>query len=45
MLSFRSMWDRLRSSLWFVPSLLVTGAVALALVLIEIDASGKWTHL
>ena len=27
MLNLRSQWDRLRSSLWFVPSLLVTGAV------------------
>jgi len=45
MLKLRSLWDRLRSSLWFVPSLLVTGAVALALGLVEIDASGEWTHL
>jgi len=45
MLNLRSLWDRLRSSLWFVPSFLVTGSVALALGLVEIDASGKWTHL
>jgi len=45
MLNIRSLWDGLRSSLWFVPSLLVTGAVAIALGLVEIDASGEWTHL
>jgi len=45
MLNLRSLWDRLRSSLWFVPSILVTGAVALALGLVEIDASGEWNHL
>ncbi|MGE5171328.1 MAG: DUF2254 domain-containing protein [Rudaea sp.] len=31
-------WIALRSSLWFLPSLIVTGAVALAITLIEIDA-------
>lgn len=30
-------WDALRSSLWFVPSLFVLGAVALAQGLIEVD--------
>jgi len=45
MLNFRSLWDRLHSSLWFIPSLLVTSAVVLALGLVEIDASGEWTHL
>ena len=45
MLNLRSYWELLRSSLWFVPSLLVTGAVALALGLVEIDASAEWTHL
>lgn len=30
-------WLKLRSSLWFTPSVLVVGAVALALVLIEAD--------
>jgi len=45
MLNFRSLWDRLHSSLWFVPSLLVTGAVALALGLVEIDASAEWSNL
>lgn len=28
------LWDRLRSSLWFVPSLLVSGMIALAIVLV-----------
>jgi len=32
------LWDNLRSSLWFVPSLIVLGAVALAIGLIETDA-------
>jgi len=45
MLNLRSLWDRLRSSLWFVPTLLVTGAVALALGLVEIDASAEWTYV
>ncbi len=45
MLNLRSLWDRLRSSLWFVPSLFVIGAMALALGLVEVDASGKWTDL
>ncbi len=45
MLNFRSLWDRLHSSLWFVPSLLVTSAVVLALGLVEIDASAEWSNL
>lgn len=35
----RSLWESLRSSLWFVPALLVLGAVTLALALVEADAS------
>jgi uncharacterized membrane protein len=45
MLNLRSKWDRLRSSLWFIPSLLVIGAVVLALGFVEIDASGEWDYL
>jgi uncharacterized membrane protein len=33
----RSLWDSLRSSLWFLPALMVAGAVGLALALIEVD--------
>jgi len=42
MLKVRSLWDRLRSSLWFVPSILVAGAIFLALGLIELDSSLEW---
>ncbi|MGH7510423.1 MAG: DUF2254 domain-containing protein [Gemmatimonadales bacterium] len=33
-----SLWDDLRSSLWFIPALLVFGAVALAIILIEAES-------
>jgi len=33
----RSLWDDLRSSLWFIPTLILTGAVVLAVVLIDVD--------
>jgi len=45
MLNLKSHWDSLRSSLWFVPSLLVAGAIILALVLIELDSSIEWHDL
>ena len=37
-------WINLRSSLWFVPGLMMCGSIALALVLIEIDSGvkSKW---
>ena len=44
-------WIALRSSLWFLPSLIVAGAVALAATLIEIDAGldrdvlARWPRL
>ncbi len=34
------LWDRLRSSLWFLPAMIVTGLVLLALGLIELDTTG-----
>lgn len=34
----RQLWERLRSSLWFVPTLLVIGGVALAVALIESES-------
>lgn len=45
MLNIRSLWDRLRSSLWFVPSLLATGAIVVALGLIEVDAHSDLSGL
>jgi len=39
MLQLRSIWDYLRSSLWFVPSLMIFCAAALGLCLVEIDAN------
>jgi uncharacterized membrane protein len=38
MAKLRSIWESWRSSLWFVPALLVPSAVVLAMGLIEIDA-------
>lgn len=45
-------WDDLRSSLWFIPTLIVAGAVALAVGLIEAEAfanreflAGRWPRL
>ncbi len=34
-------WDDLRSSFWFMPSLMVGGSIALAVVLIETDSAGS----
>ena len=41
---FRRLWSNLRSSFWFVPSLIVMASVALAAVLIETDSavSDRW---
>jgi uncharacterized membrane protein len=33
----RAIWETLRSSLWFIPSLIVVGAIGLAAMLIELD--------
>jgi len=35
------LWSKLRSSLWFLPSLIVSGSVLLAIVLIEADSTGS----
>ncbi|MFO7541568.1 MAG: DUF2254 domain-containing protein [Thiobacillus sp.] len=37
-------WDNLRSSFWFMPSLMVAGSIAFAFVLIEADSVGidRW---
>lgn len=34
----RALWDNLRSSLWFVPAILVAGAITLAILLIEAES-------
>jgi len=36
---FRQVWSNLRSSFWFVPSLIVMASVVLAAVLIEADSA------
>ena len=36
--SITDLWIRTRSSYWFVPLLLVLSAVALSLVMVEIDS-------
>jgi uncharacterized membrane protein len=47
----QSLWLALRTSLWFVPALMVLAAVALALVLVELeplaqrDLSSRWPRL
>jgi uncharacterized membrane protein len=41
---FKQLWTNLRSSFWFMPSLLVLASIALAVVLIEADSatSHRW---
>ena len=41
MIKFRQLWSNLRSSFWFVPSLIVTGSIVLAGVLIGVDFAGS----
>ena len=47
----KQLWSTLRSSFWFVPTLIVAGAVALAVVLIGADSTGtgrwsaRWPHV
>lgn len=40
----KQLWSKLRSSLWFLPSLMVAGSAVLAVVLIEADSSAidRW---
>lgn len=45
MTQLRALWEKLRASLWFVPTLIVSGAVALAVWLIEIDSGLDITQL
>lgn len=37
----RALWTNLRSSLWFLPGLMIAASIALALILIEIDSRIK----
>ncbi|MEX2173796.1 MAG: DUF2254 domain-containing protein [Pirellulaceae bacterium] len=41
----RKRWENLRASLWFIPALIVAGAVALAVGLIEVDLLGHRDRL
>jgi len=48
---FIRFWDNLRTSFWFVPSLIIAFSVALAVAFIEADVPGgkqwlaRWPHL
>jgi uncharacterized membrane protein len=37
----KQLWSKVRTSFWFVPSLMVAVSILLAVVLIEIDSSGS----
>jgi uncharacterized membrane protein len=47
----KQLWSKLRSSFWFLPSLIVAGSIAVALVLVQVDTSGgqqwmsRWPRL
>ncbi|MEX1113348.1 MAG: DUF2254 domain-containing protein [Patescibacteria group bacterium] len=45
MTRLQKLWDDLRSSLWFIPALIVAGAVVLAVGLIEVEAFSKREQL
>ena len=38
---FKQLWSNLRSSFWFMPSLIVMGSIAFAVALIEADSAGS----
>ena len=38
---FKQLWSKLRSSFWFVPSLILVANIALAVALIEVDSVGS----
>ncbi|MDY0281456.1 MAG: DUF2254 domain-containing protein [Salinivirgaceae bacterium] len=38
---FRQLWSNLRSSFWFMPSLIVAFSIALAIALVEVDSVGN----
>jgi uncharacterized membrane protein len=37
----KRLWSDLRGSFWFVPSLIVAGSIAIAVVLVEADNAGS----
>ena len=37
----KQLWINLRSSFWFLPSLMVTGSIAIAGIFIEADSAGS----
>ena len=37
----KKFWSTLRSSFWFLPSLIVTGSIAVAVALIQVDTAGS----
>lgn len=37
----QQIWTKLRASLWLIPGLMIAAAIALALVLIEVDSNFK----
>ena len=39
MIKLKQLWNNVQSSLWFLPSVIVTGSVLLAMALIEVDIS------
>jgi uncharacterized membrane protein len=42
----RKYWEDLRSSMWFIPTLIVVGAVVLAVAMIEVESlGGRWPGL
>lgn len=41
MIKFKHLWSSLRESFWFIPALIVAFSIALALGLIDLDASGS----
>ncbi|MEO7298630.1 MAG: DUF2254 domain-containing protein [Verrucomicrobiota bacterium] len=46
MIKLKQLWNNLRSSFWFVPSLIVAGSVALAALLIGVESDGidRWLN-
>jgi len=41
MIKFKQLWNRLRSSFWFMPSLIVVVSIVFAVVLIDADSAGS----
>jgi uncharacterized membrane protein len=41
MIKFKQLWNTLRSSFWFMPSLIVVVSIVFAVVLIDVDSAGS----